>query len=270
MSKVEKKILVALDFDHTIINENSDTFVYQLAPDKVIPPALKALYRKDGWTHYMCEVFKFLHANSVTPDQILSCVQNTTLTEGMEELFTSLPAQDTDFIIISDSNTVFINHILKTKGLYKFFHSVFTNHAEFEKNGCLSVRMYHKQDKCDLSTINLCKGDILTKFVEERSSNAVEYSRIAYVGDGYNDFCPSLRLLGCDAVFPRLNYNLIKTIPQMEKERDLQLKANVHPWASGREILDTLLPWYKQLKDLAIPSPRLYDPGTISKTSAKI
>ena len=51
-------VLLAFDFDHTIIDGNSDITVRQLAPDGKIPQRIKDTYRNDDWTHYMGEIFK--------------------------------------------------------------------------------------------------------------------------------------------------------------------------------------------------------------------
>ncbi|KAB7494056.1 Pyridoxal phosphate phosphatase PHOSPHO2 [Armadillidium nasatum] len=222
-----KKILIALDFDHTIIDDNSDTSLYKLAPDKKIPPELKALYHENGWTHYMNEVFKYLHRNNVKKQDILSCLENIPLTEGMDELFSTLPEDLTEYIIISDSNTIFIDHILNHKNIRHKFR------------------------------------DILASYVTSRLNEGVEFPRLAYVGDGFNDFCPCLRLTENDGVFPRLDYKLLKTISKMEKDHHLTIKAKVFPWSTAKDILNVMLPWYSDL-NISCSTPRLYDPGPIT------
>ncbi|KAK8732642.1 hypothetical protein OTU49_006862, partial [Cherax quadricarinatus] len=159
-TKTKHKVLLALDFDHTVIDNNSDTYIYKLAPDHKIPDDLKLLYRRDNWTHYMGEVFKFLYKNGVTKERIFNCLKEIKLTDGMKELLTGVPRDLTEFIIISDGNSVFIDHILKSCGLRDLFSELFTNPAQFDDNGCLHIQMYHLQDWCTLSTKNLCKGDI--------------------------------------------------------------------------------------------------------------
>ena len=51
-------VLLAFDFDHTIVDANSDVMVCQLAPDGTIPDEIQATYRHDDWTQYMGEIFK--------------------------------------------------------------------------------------------------------------------------------------------------------------------------------------------------------------------
>ena len=48
-------------------------------------------------------------------------------------------------IIISDSNTVFINHILEVNNLDKLVDKVFTNPAEWTEDGRLTIKPYHHQ-----------------------------------------------------------------------------------------------------------------------------
>ena len=48
-----KKILLAFDFDHTIIDENTDTLIWNLAPDKHLPSEIKDQYQPAKWTRFM-------------------------------------------------------------------------------------------------------------------------------------------------------------------------------------------------------------------------
>ena len=258
---IKNKILVALDFDHTIIDANSDTCINRLAPDGKIPDELKELYRKNGWTQYMREVFKYLHKNGISKDQLLDCVGSVSLSPGMEELFKGLPENKTEFIIISDSNILFITHILERYKLMSHFDTVFTNPAAFSEDGCLGIDMFHFQNYCSLSTVNLCKGKILHDYVEKKSSLGVNYDCIAYVGDGTNDFCPSLCLDKMDIVFPRVGFNLINHIKKMEEEKNLKIKAEIFPWSNGSQILEKLLSFYQKDSQEEFPSPRIMDPS---------
>ncbi|XP_068220752.1 pyridoxal phosphate phosphatase PHOSPHO2-like isoform X2 [Palaemon carinicauda] len=255
-----QKVLLAFDFDHTLIDNNSDTYIYKLAPGHKIPTDLKNLYRKDGWTHYMGEVFKYLHNNGMRKEEIFNCLKEIKLTDGMRELLMGVPKERTEFIVISDSNVVFIDHILQNLGIRDLFREIFTNPAEFDDNECLHLHMYHHQDWCSLSTKNLCKGSILANYIKSREEDAnVLFSTIAYVGDGVNDFCPSLRLKNCDIVFPRCGYDLLNVIPKMEAEKGLKLEADVCPWDTGKDILERLLIIYNGVNQQEVPRPRVRD-----------
>lgn len=54
----KEKVLLAFDFDHTIIGDNSDTYIAKLAPGGKIPKEIKDLYSERGWTHFMGQVFR--------------------------------------------------------------------------------------------------------------------------------------------------------------------------------------------------------------------
>lgn len=255
-----EKILLVFDFDHTLIDNNCDTYIYKLAPGGKIPDSLKSLYRKDGWTHYMAEIFKYLHENGVTKEDIFKCLSEIQLTNGMEKLLNSMPKGKSECIIISDANSVFIDHILLNFGVQHHFRKVFTNPAKFNDEGCLTIEMYHLQNWCTLSTKNLCKGHILANYIKSREKENVTFSSIGYVGDGVNDFCPSLRLQECDLVFPRRGYSLMQHIPKMEAEQNLKVKADIYPWEMGKDILDRILSRFDNVGSTKVPVPRLCIP----------
>jgi hypothetical protein len=106
--------------------------------------------------------------------------------------------------------------------------------------------MYHLQDFCKLSTKNLCKGHILDLYVAERAAVGVTFSQIAYVGDGRNDLCPSLRLSEKDLIFPREGFLLDKLIRDMQNQEDLRLKAKIHTWKTGSDIMRVISDYLDQ------------------------
>ncbi|KAK4304408.1 hypothetical protein Pmani_023634 [Petrolisthes manimaculis] len=94
-------------------------------------------------------------------------------------------------------------------------------------------------------------------YIKSREEQNVVFSTIAYVGDGDNDFCPSIRLRERDLVFPRLGYPLYNKLEQC-KRKGFYLDAEIHPWDSGRDILEKLLPHYQTLNsDQVLPVPRI-------------
>merc|ERR1712080_417342 len=70
-------------------------------------------------------------------------------------------------IIISDSNSVFISHILSVQGLTSLVDTVFTNPARWTESGLLEISPYHHQETCTLSTKTLCKGQILEEYIHQ-------------------------------------------------------------------------------------------------------
>jgi len=82
-----KRVLIAFDFDHTMIDETIDTYVLRLLPDGgALPPSVQKLYSIHLWNDYQREVFRYLHTRHVTKDQLLSCVAEMPMVKGMREL----------------------------------------------------------------------------------------------------------------------------------------------------------------------------------------
>ena len=64
--KVKRRILAAFDFDHTLIELNTDAEVQKLSPRGKLPEEpFKALRQSLNWQEYMQKVFDHLHQNKV-------------------------------------------------------------------------------------------------------------------------------------------------------------------------------------------------------------
>ena len=234
-NSMQKKILVAFDFDHTIIDKNTDTYIFNLIP-KGLPRHLEESRKGSQWTEFMQSVFDHLYKIGKSPTNITEFMKTLKLTAGMHELLSDIEAmENVDAIIISDSNTIFIDIILKHQKLQNSVTSVFTNPAKFDADGKLRIEMFHIQNYCNISSINLCKGQILEDFKKDQEKLGVVYSHVLYVGDGSNDYCPALKLNKQDMVFARSGYTLEK---KLEKNDDVKAKSIV--WESGITILDHL------------------------------
>ena len=240
------KKLIAFDFDHTIVDLNTDLHVKKLAPNGKLPEEIEEMFSLSSWTNYMGSIFKYLHSIGVKESDMRQCMAEIPLTKGMDELLSYTTSQGWENIIISDSNSMFIKYILNHEGLDSTFSDVYTNPAHFDENGLLNIEYYHTQDWCDLSTVNLCKGHILNEHIKMRQSEGVEFSQILYVGDGTNDLCPSLKLSESDIVYPRIDFRLWKKIKKLKANDNvdeksgstLVIKADICEWENGLDILN--------------------------------
>lgn len=163
-------------------------------------------------------------------------------TAGMTDLLTFILENKNaiECIVISDSNTLFIDWILRAVGLQGAVDSVFSNPAKFNELGYMEVQCYHSHN-CDKCPVNLCKKKVLEVYLLEKSDEGVEYEQIFYVGDGGNDLCPTSCLRGHDVVMPRKGFTLEKLIAKLEaQENNASLKARVVAWSSGSDILQEL------------------------------
>ena len=201
----------------------------------LFPPAISSVL----WPFYLT-----VHPGSqeVSADRVRSVMETIPFTAGMTDLLTFISEHKStiDCIVISDSNTMFIDWILHASGLQAAVDQVFTNPAKFNELGYMEVQCYHSHD-CDRCPVNLCKKKVLELYLSEQSDAGVEYERVFYVGDGGNDLCPTSCLRGHDVAMPRKGYTLEKLLAKLESQEDTtSLKAKVIAWSSGTDILQEL------------------------------
>ncbi|XP_062852594.1 pyridoxal phosphate phosphatase PHOSPHO2 [Trichomycterus rosablanca] len=233
-----KKLLVVFDFDHTLVDGNSDTWVVRCAPDQSLPDWLQDSYQRGRWTEYMGRVLAYIGEQSVGPDAIRAVMQTLPFTEGMIELlkFISQNKSHIDCIIVSDSNTLFIQWILDAAGVTSAVDHVFTNPAHVDQRGYIQVQCFHAHS-CERCPVNMCKQKVVKDFRANQIDAGVHYQTVCYIGDGSNDLCPIRVLHEGDMAMPRRGFSLEKLLDKMENDA---LKAQVIPWSSGAEILSQL------------------------------
>ncbi|XP_044273548.1 pyridoxal phosphate phosphatase PHOSPHO2 [Varanus komodoensis] len=234
------KVLLVFDFDHTIVDENSDTWIVKCAPGSMLPDEIKNSYQKGHWTEYMGRVFRYLGDNGIREEEMKKCMTTIPFTAGMKDLLDFIGKHKVifDCIIISDSNAVFIDWILEAANVCPLFDEVFTNPAGFDDCGYLTVQNHHAHD-CTKCPINLCKRKVLEGFLENHLKPRVKYSKTIYIGDGGNDLCPVRCLKKSDVIMPRHGYILEKMISKLSQNL-VPVEASVVVWSSGTEILDYL------------------------------
>ena len=117
--------LVAFDFDETVVDCNSDTYINCLAPDGRIPDRIVHNYYNDkDWIQYMRHVLAYLHESGVTEKDIRECLNTMPMIKGVKDLIQNMKncgPNRYELIIISDANTVFISQSLEANGIDKAF-----------------------------------------------------------------------------------------------------------------------------------------------------
>ena len=138
-------LLFVFDFDHTLIDDNSDTVVF----DVLAPPLgveLRALARSVQWTDLMDQMlgrqgaFVFvcgfltplsgrrLHAAGFGQEDVVRALHTVALDPALLDALRALHTSGyADLRIVSDANTVFIDAILRHHGAADFFARVVTN-----------------------------------------------------------------------------------------------------------------------------------------------
>ena len=115
--------LVVFDFDETVVNCNSDTYINVLAPGGAIPEQLWNNFLDDNdWTAYMQQVFAYLGNAGVRENDYKRCRATMPFVDSVKRLLQNLGEGVNDginggkrfeVIVISDANSFFINYTLQ-------------------------------------------------------------------------------------------------------------------------------------------------------------
>ncbi|CAF1117475.1 unnamed protein product [Adineta steineri] len=229
--------LVAFDFDHTIIDANSDIHVNKLFPsDEERLIAEKNCSQISSWATRMQETFHQLHKFNINETDYTNNMQEIPLTNGFSHLINYLYSLDNShLIIISDSNLVFINTILKHNHLDHMFKDIFTNPAYFSKDDQRLIIEPYGQQTCPTCPSNMCKREIIEKYARTKFSEEIP---ILFIGDGHNDVCAANSLKKGDLICARSGYRMAKELKQQTQLGEKKFQADFFEWNDGKEIED--------------------------------
>jgi 2,3-diketo-5-methylthio-1-phosphopentane phosphatase len=158
--------VVVFDFDHSLIDVNSDTFVPERLGSRELMEFLKAEQRSMQWTRLMAAVALRLHSEGVSRSSITSALAAMPVfPEVLQAIREAKEEAKAELHIVSDANTVYICDFLEARGIHSHFSSVTTNPASYDGEGRLVIRPYHPfEDKphgCARCPVNMCKGSII-------------------------------------------------------------------------------------------------------------
>ena len=219
-------ILIVFDFDHTVVDGNTDVKILDVLGDKKDSIKYES---STGWTEHMRQIFVQCEEQGVTPADMMSVLKELALTKGMRILFQTIrdSKDKLKVVIASDSNSWFIDVLLSHFGIKDIVDEVYTNPAEWKSN-LLLLKRYTTNEKCTKCPINMCKSEIVS------NSATDEISAIIYVGDGSNDLCPVINLREKDIACPREGYSLSKKLDKVK------VKCSVVKWSDAARIVDYL------------------------------
>jgi len=220
LSLTNASIIAIWDFDHTMIDVNSDTHIFE-----VLNPILEK--KRDTlrlnpkfhvWTDLMGEMLRLLFEAGISQSSLLECLSSILIHDDALKTIHLLHSKGIPQYIMSDANSIFIHTILKANKLENIFLSqnIFTNPAWWDNeknNNILCVKYYHQDPhSCSLCPRNLCKGKILKEEIlsKDQKDNNSEL-KIIYFGDGGGDLCPILSIPNGIAM-ARTDYILHKRI----------------------------------------------------------
>mmetsp|Transcript_23233 Transcript_23233/g.65230 ORF Transcript_23233/g.65230 Transcript_23233/m.65230 type:complete len:235 (+) Transcript_23233:48-752(+) len=225
-------IQIVYDFDYTIIDANSDTwFLQELAPD-LHETVAEDHKRFSGWTEYVDDALDRLHTDrGLGSNEVLASLEQISIEPEMKQSILHAKAAGHELRILSDANTVFIHTILARNGMQDVFSTITTNPARIEDGRVRVTRFDTSADHgCSLCPANLCKGGVVGTWAG--------YDRTYYVGDGWGDLCPILKLTSSDVAFVRRGKTLARYLNQKAEHTT---KATVVYWNDARELQSKLL-----------------------------
>ncbi|OVA11338.1 Phosphatase PHOSPHO-type [Macleaya cordata] len=227
-------IVVVFDFDHTIIDCDSDDWIFDhFGVTKLFNELLLTM----SWNSCVDWMMKEIQTQGRTIQEIAECLKRVPLHTHIITAIKSAHALGCDLRIVSDANVFFIETILKHYGLLEYFSEINTNPSFIDEQGRLRILPFTSfPHGCTVSCpTNMCKGKIIERI--RASSFGEGKKQLVYIGDGKGDFCPSLKLREGDYVMPRKNYPVWELICS----NSLLIKAEIHEWRDGDELEHKLL-----------------------------
>ena len=234
------KVLFAFDFDKTFLNDNTDIWILGCLPQLKLEQQLNDIRKRfECWTDLMNYMMKMLHENGCDKKMVTERMKHLEPFPAMKSFFEkckTLPS--VDIVIVSDSNTVFIETILENQGCLESVKEIHTNPGEFNEKGKLVITRYHSHtcNTCKHS-LNMCKGTII-----ETVQSKKKYDRTVYIGDGRNDVCPCLKLTRDDHIIARRDFPLAMKL--QDRTEEVRAKLHVMDFNSKdtEHLLSTLVP----------------------------
>ncbi|XP_057422174.1 inorganic pyrophosphatase 2 [Lotus japonicus] len=226
--------VVIFDFDRTIIDDDSDSWIIA---EMGLTPIFSQLSSTMPWTPLMNRMMEELHSQGFTTGDIAQCLKRALLHPNIVSAIKSAHALGCELRIISDANAFYIDTILEHHGLSGCFSEINTNPSFVDEEGRLRIAPFHDTaldpHDCPLCPPNMCKGLVIDRI----RGSLPENKRFIYIGDGAGDYCPTLKLGRGEFVMPRKNYPLWNRICSDPK----LVEAEVHDWSSGEELESILL-----------------------------
>jgi len=241
MAEIKTKSLIVFDMDETLISNTTDYLILDLFKDQNISKGFKERCKDLFWGDYMKLIYNEMEKEGITVDQIKAKVQSISLNEGFTEIikFIKENKEKFDCIVVSGANVLFVKWVIEIHDMTDLIHSYYSYPATISEDGKkINVKNHHSHN-CSVCEGSQCKSIILKEFLEtEKKKNNLTYSKIAYLGDGHNDFCPSTLLAESDYLFPRIDFSLYNYLTKKNKKE--LLKCKIKPWKSGLDILEVL------------------------------
>eukprot|EP00047_Mylnosiga_fluctuans_P017289 m.60271 g.60271 ORF g.60271 m.60271 type:complete len:228 (-) comp7016_c0_seq3:103-786(-) len=220
---------VLFDFDHTIIDADSDHHVVGTLAPHVMRTHMETGPRRQSWPTVMSTCFEEMHREGITRSDFERVLATVDVHPALTLALRSIADQGAKLGIISAANTFFIDVILRRHDLQHLF-TVDTYPAVLEGD-TLRVGDYPHTEPCATCFAgDLCKGAIVRR---------LRSRRVVYVGDGSNDLCACFQLQSDDVALVRSEFSLAKLLA--DNSNRARVAAHVFYWANYDELAALLL-----------------------------
>jgi pyridoxal phosphate phosphatase PHOSPHO2 len=237
-------LVIVWDFDWSLVDENSDTFIVQELAADLMPDFSRLRKEGLGWTKIMACMMQSLFERGVTREVMEDVLARLPVQEKMMDAVLLAAKAGAWQIIVSDANEFFIDCILQARGIREHFARVVTNSAQWS-GGLLHIGP-HQSDLephgCTLCPSNLCKGGVLRRLQEEQPWGRDQCASFIYVGDGGGDFCPIQDLASGDLALARSDPSSPTRFALLSKLKSspADLSCDVEAWVDGKNVYDAV------------------------------
>ncbi len=237
---LDEPVLLVFDMDSTIIEKNTDLGIIDLLNLRSERKIDGFNYSKD-WTITMRDVFQNLKKLNYNVNDVKSIIESIELNDGFKEVFHFLTENKHifDSIIISGSNTLFAEWIVKKNKLDHLFHNIYSNKASICEDNLIKIERCHTHE-CESCNPCQCKRIILNDYLKEKQIQNKLFSRKVFIGDGENDFCPGKDFDNNDYVLGRYNFPLDLLVNKLMSQKKFSFKYNYLNWKNGHDIIKIL------------------------------
>ncbi|OBZ86898.1 Pyridoxal phosphate phosphatase PHOSPHO2 [Choanephora cucurbitarum] len=240
------KGIAVFDFDWSLIEQDSDYWaIHTLSPE--VWQEVREKRETYQWTDLMDHALCRLQEIGFTKADVVNALKTIPFTDEMRRVLLKLKNENVSVILLSDANTFYIETIMEAYGVRDCITEIITNPACEDEQGRLRVRRYiqpsNAQHNCtNPCSVNICKGKELEKVIE-RFGGINGINKIAYIGDGKNDFCPATRLRNTDVFYMREKKGLGRYFEQMPQERQ-RITSPVVSWTHPLTVLEHITTYY--------------------------
>jgi len=166
--KKNNKVLFVFDLDSTIIQISGEELAFESLKDQSKKNEIYNLYPRFTWRECCQILLQELKNQNTSLDELKSIIQSNSLNPGMAELFNLLNQnkEKVDLILVTGANVISASWLLEKFGLVKLFKEIISHPAKISDKCLIETESYHKNHECLVCERDMCKKDIVKKFIE--------------------------------------------------------------------------------------------------------